>query len=125
MPKSASMANNHAKIAAGAIVDLPNARGPKWRSGSPTVATSGATFLTGSHWETWNGRLAVAMLAGKGVKLFAVGSDTRLSGEQNILTGYGRIRTVQQGPDGALYFTTSNATRTGGAVDKIYRVTPS
>ena len=59
---------------------FPKAHGPKWRSGSPTVATSGATFLTGSQWETWNGRLAVAMLKGKGVKLFTVGSDTRLSG---------------------------------------------
>jgi quinoprotein glucose dehydrogenase len=54
-----------------------------------------------------------------------VGSDTRLSGEQTILTGYGRIRTLQQGPDGALYFTTSNASPSGAAVDKIYRVTPS
>ena len=79
---------------------FPNAHGPKWRSGSPTVATSGATFLTGSQWETWNGRLAVAMLKGEGVKLFTVGSDTRLSGEQDVLTDYGRIRTVQQGPDG-------------------------
>ena len=104
---------------------FPKAHFPKWRSGKPTVATSGGTFLTGSQWETWNGRLAVAMLAGKGVKLFAVGSDTRLSGEQDILTDYGRIRTLQQGPDGALYFTTSNASRSGAAIDKIYRVTPS
>jgi len=104
---------------------FPKAHFPKWRSGKPTVATSGGTFLTGSQWETWNGRLVVAMLAGKGVKLFAVGSDTRLSGGWKILTGYGRIRTVQQGPDGALYFTTSNASPTGAAVDKIYRVTPS
>ncbi len=104
---------------------FPSARSPNWRSGSPTVATSGATFLTGSRWEAWNGRLAVAMLVGQGVKLFAVGADTRLSGAEDILEGYGRIRTVQQGPDGALYFTTSNAARTGPAVDKIYKVTPS
>ena len=104
---------------------FPNARTPNWRSGSPTVATSGGTFLTGSQWKAWNGRLAVAMLAGKGVKLFAVGADTRLSGAQDILKGYGRIRTVQQGPDGALYFTTSDAARTGPAVDRIYKVTLS
>ena len=104
---------------------FPNAHGPKWKSGSSTVATSGATFLTGSRWETWNGRLAVAMLKGEGVKLFAVGSNTRLSGARSILTDYGRIRTVQQGPDGLLYFTTSNASRTGARIDKIYKVTPS
>jgi len=104
---------------------FPKAHGPKWKSGNPTVATSGATFLTGSQWETWNGRLVVAMLKGEGVKLFAVGSDTRLSGGGKILGDYGRIRTVAQGPDGALYFTTSNSSASGAGVDKIYRVTPS
>jgi glucose/arabinose dehydrogenase len=34
---------------------------------------------------------------------------------------YDRVRTVQQGPDGALYFTTSNSTGTQH-VDKIVRV---
>ena len=34
--------------------------------------------------------------------------------------GYGRIRTVQQGPDGALWFTTSN-----GSGDRIVRVLPT
>lgn len=97
----------------------PRAYAAKWRSGSPTVATSGATFLTGSRWKSWNGRLAVAMLKGKGVRLFTVTSGGRITAQQTILTSYGRIRTVQQGPDGSLYLTTSNVTG-----DAIYRVTP-
>jgi glucose/arabinose dehydrogenase len=36
------------------------------------------------------------------------------------MQSYGRIRTVQQGPDGAVYFTTSN-----GSGDGIYRMTAS
>ena len=100
----------------------PDAHGPKWRSGKPTVATSGGVFLNGSQWEDWDGRLAVAMLKGSGIKLFAVGSDTRLSAPQDLFKDtYGRIRTVQQGPDGALYFLTA----IGSGNDKIYRVTPS
>lgn len=91
----------------------------KWRSGSPTVAASGAAFLTGSRWKSWNGRLVVAMLKGEGVKLFTVSSSGRITGQKTILRGYGRIRTVQQGPDGSLYVTTSNVTG-----DAIYRVTP-
>lgn len=98
----------------------PNANGAKWRSGSPTVATSGGTFLIGSRWESWNGKLAVAMLKGQGVKLFTVNKDNKISGETTVLKGYGRIRTVVQGPDGLLYFTTSNESGDG-----IYRVTPS
>ena len=100
----------------------PDAHGPKWRSGNPTVATSGGVFLSGSQWENWNGWLAVAMLKGSGIKLFSVASDTRISAQQDLFKNtYGRIRTVQQGPDGALYFLTSN----GSGDDKIYRVTPS
>ena len=100
-------------------VRYPNATRAKWRSGYPTVATSGATFLSGSRWGTWNGRLAVAMLKGQGVKLFSINSAGQIDGQQTVLTGYGRIRTVQQGPDGALYFTTS-----AGTDDRIYRVAP-
>lgn len=48
----------------------PGATGAKWRSGSPTVATSGGTFISGSKWGSWNGRLAVAMLKGEGIKMF-------------------------------------------------------
>lgn len=98
---------------------FPKAYSAKWRSGSPTVATSGATFLTGSRWQSWNGRLAVAMLKGKGVKIFTVTKSGKITAQQTILRGYGRIRTVQQAPDGTLYFTTSN-----GSGDGIYRVTP-
>ena len=98
---------------------FPKARSAKWRSGHPTVATSGATFLTGAQWDQWNGRLAVAMLKGEGIKIFRLNGNSIVE-EQTILTSYGRIRTVQQGPDGALYFATSN----GSGNDGIYRVTP-
>ncbi|HEU5486295.1 MAG TPA: PQQ-dependent sugar dehydrogenase [Microlunatus sp.] len=98
---------------------FPKAYGARWRSGSPTVATSGATFLTGKQWKSWNGRLAVAMLKGQGVKLFTVSSGGKITGQSTILKGHGRIRTVQQGPDGSLYVTTSK-----GSGDAIYRVTP-
>ena len=84
-----------------------------------TAATSGATFLTGAQWDQWNGRLAVAMLKGEGIKIFRLNVNSIVE-EQTILTSYGRIRTVQQGPDGALYFATSN----GSGNDGIYRVTP-
>jgi glucose/arabinose dehydrogenase len=81
------------------------------------VATCGATFLSGARWQSWNGVLAVAMLKGQGVKLMFIDRSGKIYKTQNVLRGYGRIRTVQQGPDGALYFTTSN-----GSGDGIYRV---
>jgi aldose sugar dehydrogenase len=99
---------------------FPKAVSARWRSGLPTVATSGGTFISGAKWGSWNGRLAVAMLKGQGILLFRVDSADRVSGKQTLFTSYGRIRTVQQGPDGALYFTTSN-----GANDGIYRISVS
>ena len=83
------------------------------------LATSGATFLQGSQWSTWNGHLAVALLKGQGILLFRPSGTEKLTKVTEIATTHGRIRTVQQGPDGALYFTTSN----GGGKDGVYRLT--
>jgi glucose/arabinose dehydrogenase len=97
---------------------FPKATSAKWSSGFPTVATSGATFLSGAQWGAWNGVLAVAMLKGSGVLIFRVDASNRLTKIDTILAGtYGRIRTLEQGPDGALYFTTSN-----GSADGVYRL---
>jgi glucose/arabinose dehydrogenase len=96
---------------------FPKANGPKWKSGNPTVATSGGTFISGSNWGTWNGKLAVAMLKGEGIKLFTISTANKIIGEQTVYRNFGRIRTVQQGPDGAVYFTTSN-----GSNDGIYKI---
>jgi len=96
---------------------FPKARKALWSSGNPTVATSGATFLSGTQWGSWNGVLAVAMLKGQGVLLFRVGAKHKLTRFAEIAPDHGRIRSVAQGPDGALYFTTSN-----GSADGIYRL---
>ena len=93
-----------------------------WRSGRPTVATSGLTFLSGQRWETWNGALAVAELKGADVRLLFLAKAGKVTSTRTMpgADRFGRIRTVQQGPDGLLYLTTSN----GGGKDKIIRVTP-
>lgn len=96
----------------------PHAVRARWRSGTPTVATSGGTFISGARFGTWNGALAVARLKGHGISIFTLRGD-RIVGQRTILGGYGRVRTVQQGPDGNLYFTTSK-----GSGDAIYRITP-
>ncbi|GAA5021475.1 hypothetical protein GCM10023258_10880 [Terrabacter aeriphilus] len=104
---------------------FPTARRAMWSSGYPTVATSGATFLKGAAWGEWQGALAVGLLKGEGIDVMrfapsptttAVASVTRLPAAQ----GYGRIRAVQLGPDGSLWFTTSN-----GSNDKIVRLRPT
>ncbi len=104
--------------------EFPSAKVAAWSSGSPTRATSGITFITGAAWGSLQGQLAVGLLKDSGVMLLRLDASGRVVGRSDLpqLAGtYGRIRTVQMGPDGALYVTTSN----GGGTDRILRVTPS
>lgn len=104
-------------------MSLPNARGAAWSSGPSTIATSGATFLNGSQWGSWNGRLGVASLKDQSLRLFTFTPAGVFAGEESVpqLDGtYGRLRAAVQGPDGSLYVTTSN-----GSGDQVLRITPS
>jgi glucose/arabinose dehydrogenase len=94
---------------------------PAWASGTPTLATSGATFLSGAGWRDWEGQLVVSTLKEEDVRRFSLGSDGRVTLEETLLDGrFGRLRAVVIGPDGALYVSTSN-----GTDDRILRITRS
>ena len=76
----------------------------------------------GPQWRDWNGRIAVANLAGQHLRILELNAPgTAVVSEAVALTTFGRLRTPVQGPDGSLYVTTSN----GGGTDQILRVSPS
>ena len=105
------------------LVKFPDAVEAKWSSGSPTLATSGGIFLQGDQWGVWEGRLAVATLKDRKLRLFEFTEDGTFVSQVVVpeLDGdFGRLRTPMMGPDGALYVSTSN----GSGVDRILRVTP-
>jgi len=102
---------------------FPDARPATWTSGPTTDATSGATFLVGTPWKSWNGSLVVAQLQGESLLRLTLNSRGQLTGEELIpeFSGtYGRLRTAQLGTDGSLYLTTAN----GDGSDVILKVTP-
>lgn len=101
---------------------FPKATKAIWSSGDPTLATSGITFLSGRAWGSWNGAMAVGQLKATGIRLLFLDRAGKVTSTRTVpgTSAYGRIRTVQLGPDGALYFTTSN-----GSGDKIVKVTPT
>ena len=60
-----------------------------WSSGSPTIATSGATFLVGPQWRDWDGRIVSGALAGQRLEVLQLdGPGTSLISAIGVLTGY-------------------------------------
>jgi glucose/arabinose dehydrogenase len=94
---------------------FPGAVRARWSSGRRTVATSGATFLSGAKWGSWRGGIAVAAL--KGSELLVLSPRGRVLAVLRL--GYGRLRAAQLGPDGNLYVSTDN-----GSNDRILRLAP-
>ena len=102
---------------------IPGALPAVWTSGAPTVAPSGATFLSGGAWGAYDGLLVVGLLKDTGVLALRLDEDGTLLEQfrlPELEDRYGRIRTVRQGDDGALYVTTDN----GDGSDRLLRVTP-
>lgn len=96
--------------------------GARWKSGNPTLAISGATWLTGKRWQGYRGRLVLAALKNSSVRMLRfAGNDFQGMVTPPALDGdYGRLRTAVVGPHNALYFTTDN----GAGNDRILKVTP-
>jgi glucose/arabinose dehydrogenase len=99
---------------------FPSAVGAIKSSGTPTVAPSGATFVSGSQWGAWNGKLVVALLKRGLLWVADIASSGQLIDEGVALSDQGRLRSVAQGPDGNLYVTTDN----GSGTDRILRLAP-
>jgi glucose/arabinose dehydrogenase len=102
---------------------IPGAVPAVWSSGVPTLAASGATFLDGPQWGDYDGLLLLGLLRDQGVLALRLDPAGALVEQFRLpeLDGtQGRIRSVQQGGDGALYVTTDN----GDGADRLLRVTP-
>lgn len=100
---------------------FPQAVKSIWSSGSSTIAPADADFLVGKQWGKWEGRLAMAVLKDKHLRLLEVRDDNTTGEQLKLFDGrYGRLRAVTMGSDGQLYVTTDN----GSGQDKILRITP-
>ncbi len=94
----------------------------RWSSGSPTIATSGAAWVSGKQWGVYDGTLAVAALKGSRVQFMRFSSDGRLRLDAHT-AGAAPVRSAPLGqPDanGDLMVTTAN----GDGHDSVLRVHP-
>ncbi|HYE01795.1 MAG TPA: PQQ-dependent sugar dehydrogenase [Phycisphaerales bacterium] len=100
---------------------------------TPATAPASGAFYTGDLFPEWKGNFMVGMLGGLGREkrpgVYRIVLDgPRYVGHEVILTDHGRIREVAQGPDGALYVTTSNRdgrARPSPGDDKVLRLVPA
>ena len=89
------------------LAKFPNAQRPVWASGLPTIAPSGATFLTGSRWSGWDGTLALAVLKDHHLRVFGLdGNGNSVVQQWQKVPDHGRLRTAVIGPNNSLYLAT-------------------
>jgi glucose/arabinose dehydrogenase len=95
---------------------------------NPSIAPSGASFYTGTAIAGFRNDLFVATLRGQHILRvrFDPSNPQRVTGMERLLENrFGRIRDIVTGPDGALYFCTSNRDGRGTTVtedDRIARI---
>ena len=94
---------------------------------TPACAPGSAMFYNGTVFPAFKGNFFFGCLVGK--RIIRVLLDSRkVVSQENLLEGvYGRIREMEQGPDGFIYFSTSNRDGRGSAAkddDRIMRIAP-
>src|SRR5215213_703476 len=93
---------------------------------TPACAPASGTFYRGSVFPKFKGNFFFGCLRGE--MLIRVALDGRkVLGQEGVVKEYGRIRDVAEGPDGYLYFSTSNRDGRGKPAeddDRIMRLVP-
>ena len=95
---------------------------------TPAEAPGSAMVYGGDIFTEWYGMFFFGALKGEGIVIAEFTDDqaTQIKNTQKIDMNLGRIREVTEGPDGLIYFTTSNQDGRGDKLligdDKIYRL---
>jgi len=94
---------------------------------TPAVAPASGMFYRGSAFPQFRGNFFFGCLRGEGIVRLVLAGRRVLSQETMLQGKYGRIRDVAEGPDGAIYFSTSNHDGRGKPTrddDRIIRLVP-
>ena len=73
-----------------------------WSSGCPTIAPSGAAFISGSRWGALDNQLVMAVLKDRHLRFLRMDGNT-VVGTEVAVTDRGRLRAAHMGPDGFLW----------------------
>lgn len=73
----------------------------------PSIATCGLTKVTSDQYPNWKGNFLVGALAKTHVARVEVNNNTFVA-EEKLLDKIGRVRAIEQGPDGFIYVATES-----------------
>jgi glucose/arabinose dehydrogenase len=95
---------------------------------TPAVAPASGTFYRGAAFPEFRGNFFFGNLRGENIIRVVLDGRRVVSQERLLQSQYGRIREVAEGPDGFIYFSTSNRDGRGDAAkddDRILRLVPT
>jgi glucose/arabinose dehydrogenase len=96
---------------------------------TPALAPAGATFYRGTALRGFQNKFFFANLLDQSIVRVVLDGRRVVSRERLFKNRYGRLRDIVEGPDGALYFCTSNRDQrgrlTGGGNDHVFRIVPA
>lgn len=83
---------------------FPDALRPSWDNNGRSEGMGPCVFLSGKHWRSWDGLLAVGFLRGVRIELLQTGPEG-VTTDTTTIAGIPRerMRSLVQGPEGALY----------------------
>jgi glucose/arabinose dehydrogenase len=94
---------------------------------TPACAPASGMFYRGAQFSQFKGNFFFSCLRGERI-IRVVTNGREVVSQENLLEGkYGRIRDIAEGPDGYIYFSTSNRDGRGSAAtddDRILRLVP-
>lgn len=107
----------------------PATSGNGIRNYTPAVAPAGCAVYSADLIPEWKGSMLFGALRGQSLRRLTFNADGSVAAEEVLYENtYGRIRDVAVGPDGAVYFTTSNRDGRGSVNagdDRILRIAPA
>ena len=73
----------------------------------PSIAPSGMAFVTSNIYPDWKGNLLVGSLKFQYLNRCVL-DQNKVVHEEKLLEGIGRVRSIEQGPDGYIYVGVEN-----------------
>lgn len=91
----------------------------------PSIGVSGMLFYSGDAFPEWQGDMLVGGLSGQRLARLTL-EGQEVAREETLIQDMGRIRDIQQGPDGTLYLAIDGSTRdVDGPATAILRMVPA